>query len=108
MAGSRHDGVLLVRSALECPTRMYVNVGNDITVQRAAPGPERAKAAAGEVDDARVECVGIDVVIEHERSYPMSPESRPSEKKGAAFARVFARSQFKLANAGVPEATVTG
>jgi len=108
MAGARHDGVLLVRSALGCATRVYVNVGNDITVQRATPGPEGAKSAAGEVDDTCVERVGIDVVVEHKRSYPTSPESCPSEKKGTAFARVLARSQFQLANAGVPEATVTG
>ncbi|WP_143540369.1 hypothetical protein [Rhizobium chutanense] len=85
MADLRHNGIRFVRGALAKANRMNVDVGNDFTTCIAAVRPESSEPASIDFNDAGIQRMRVDVIIEDELFDPALFVS-PTQKEGATFA----------------------
>jgi hypothetical protein len=102
MAFYANHGVSLIRSALDWPARMGMNIRQYIQILLATGLPKIWKVSPIENNNACVQAVRVNVVVKYEPDYPAFIALAPAKEKGAAFTAPHAAS-FQLLQPGLPE-----
>ena len=77
MSGTRNHWVGLVRIALACTTGMDMDIGDNGESPFLANAPERTEMTPIEANDAGIQAVRIDVVIQNEIDDPSAAIAAP-------------------------------
>jgi hypothetical protein len=82
---------------------MNMDVGYDLQMMRPAVRPELAEVAPVEAHDARVQAVGVEIVVENVVDDPLRIAFQTTEKERPAFSRAILTAETQIPTETMPQ-----